>query len=448
MDINGRDSLERADADMHLQTSYGQVPFSVSLLPDKDTDEYPDEEFKDIIEDFGDEGQPDNFLIMDDGAVFSDIYDLSKITKQYFADSEDDGFETAFVVLGDAPGDDKTERRKERITKAGRAVKLFFRKLRRIPWQAYTALAAAIIIAAGIYYIRTFRKTYTVFLRGEENRIVAYAKNARIMLLRSGLEYDPMSRIDIDEDEKGGTVVITEPYPVTVRCDGGTVSLRTTGDTVENFIRSAGIEIYPDDITEPGRDEYIGESTDIVLKRIKHAVYEDRFIIEKEVSDLSNESDFTVTSPGRNGIGKHIYMQTYTDGVKTEEELIDSVVIRDAVPEKIFSYGYSGLLPTMEDAPKEYREVIEIECTSYYLPGQTTATGKKAQYGYVAVDPKFIPLHTRMFICSPDGKIVYGYCQAEDTGSAVKGNIVDLHLNSEEECWQFGRRKMIAYILD
>ena len=42
-----------------------------------------------------------------------------------------------------------------------------------------------------------------------------------------------------------------------------------------------------------------------------------------------------------------------------------------------------------------------------------------------------------MYIVSTDGSVIYGYCTAEDTGGAIKGNKVDLFYNTTAECMQF-----------
>lgn len=46
-----------------------------------------------------------------------------------------------------------------------------------------------------------------------------------------------------------------------------------------------------------------------------------------------------------------------------------------------------------------------------------------------------------------DGSFVYGCATAEDTGGAIKGNIIDLYFDTEDECWNFGRRAVNVYIL-
>ena len=83
------------------------------------------------------------------------------------------------------------------------------------------------------------------------------------------------------------------------------------------------------------------------------------------------------------------------------------------------------------------------------MPGlttMTTATGATLAKGIVAVDPKVIPLHTKMYIASDT--VEYGVGVAEDTGGAIKGDIVDLAYMSYDECIQFGRRNMWVYILE
>ena len=64
-----------------------------------------------------------------------------------------------------------------------------------------------------------------------------------------------------------------------------------------------------------------------------------------------------------------------------------------------------------------------------------TATGVKVKVGIIAVDPKIIPLHSKVTI---DKKIYY----AEDTGSAIKGKRIDIFMSTHEEAKKFGRKKL------
>ncbi len=99
--------------------------------------------------------------------------------------------------------------------------------------------------------------------------------------------------------------------------------------------------------------------------------------------------------------------------------------------------------------PTSYKNVISADSTAYSLPGRLTSTGKVAQNGYVAVDPKEIPYGTEMYIVSADGKYVYGYCIAADTGGYINSVdwTVDLHMSTRSDCMQWGRRDILIYIL-
>ena len=59
----------------------------------------------------------------------------------------------------------------------------------------------------------------------------------------------------------------------------------------------------------------------------------------------------------------------------------------------------------------------------------------------VAVDSSVIPLGSKVYV---EG---YGVAIASDTGGAIKGNKIDLFMNSESECLQFGRRPVTVTIL-
>jgi 3D (Asp-Asp-Asp) domain-containing protein len=73
--------------------------------------------------------------------------------------------------------------------------------------------------------------------------------------------------------------------------------------------------------------------------------------------------------------------------------------------------------------------------------GNWTATGVRCTYGAVAVDPKVIPLGSKLYI---EG---YGYGFACDTGGAIKGRRVDLAFNSPRAAFRHGRKQMTVHIL-
>ena len=74
-----------------------------------------------------------------------------------------------------------------------------------------------------------------------------------------------------------------------------------------------------------------------------------------------------------------------------------------------------------------------------------TASGNIAEEGKtIGVDPDIIPLGSKVKIVFSDGtEHVY---RADDTGSAINGNIIDLYMESHEEALVFGRQTCKVYI--
>ena len=69
-----------------------------------------------------------------------------------------------------------------------------------------------------------------------------------------------------------------------------------------------------------------------------------------------------------------------------------------------------------------------------------TKSGTIPQEGRtIAVDPDVIPLGTQVLI---DGQIY----TAEDTGSAVKGNVIDIYFSDHEETKKYGRQEKNIWI--
>jgi 3D (Asp-Asp-Asp) domain-containing protein len=89
----------------------------------------------------------------------------------------------------------------------------------------------------------------------------------------------------------------------------------------------------------------------------------------------------------------------------------------------------------------DYKSSFEAK-TYAYSGGGTTASGKKAQVGRVAVDPNVIKLGTWLYIED------YGLCEAADTGGSIKGNKIDLYMDSTDKCYDWGVRNKTVYILE
>ena len=139
---------------------------------------------------------------------------------------------------------------------------------------------------------------------------------------------------------------------------------------------------------------------------------------------------------------------TTWDSVVVDRQLLTSVVTKNPRPARVLegaprtfaqyaaSARYSKLISVMTLVATAY-----TAATATAHPTGYTATGIRARYGVVAVDPRVIPLGSHVFIPG------YGIALAADTGGAIIGNRIDLCMDSWSDAMSFGRQIVQVYIL-
>jgi 3D (Asp-Asp-Asp) domain-containing protein/peptidoglycan hydrolase CwlO-like protein len=131
----------------------------------------------------------------------------------------------------------------------------------------------------------------------------------------------------------------------------------------------------------------------------------------------------------------------YLDSLRRQQDLNRSQISKLAAQaaaseqrsEGISSGGGGGGGAPPPGPPPQSGSKVTVSSTGYCLRG-TTATGIPVGWGVIAVDPSFIPLGTRMFVPG------YGEGVAADTGSAVKGAVIDLWFPTCAQALQWGWR--------
>ncbi len=107
----------------------------------------------------------------------------------------------------------------------------------------------------------------------------------------------------------------------------------------------------------------------------------------------------------------------------------NSVIINNSVNESV-------------ELSNRSERVIIVTATAYTHTGNRTATGTWPQAGRtIAADPNVIPLGSVIYI---EG---FGRRVVEDTGGVIKGNSIDIFMDTEQECFKFGRRKIKIKVL-
>lgn len=165
--------------------------------------------------------------------------------------------------------------------------------------------------------------------------------------------------------------------------------------------------------------------------------------------DTVPKGEYKVTKEGVPGQKNVTYLQKKTDGVIVDTEIIAEEIVYFPVNGEA-ELGVGGTVTASDGTVYNYSYKRLMEATAYtYIPGLTTwttATGARLKKGIVAVDPREIPMHTEMYITCD--VFEYGYGIAEDTGGAIKGNIIDLAFMTVEECINFGRRNVWVYFIE
>ena len=277
---------------------------------------------------------------------------------------------------------------------------------------------------------------------------VSNSTDPQDVIEEAGLQLGTADKYTATEKENGDTQIeIQRMQKITVNCDGRKDAYTTYGDTVENILSLLSIQLQGEDRTSYPLTEKTFDGMVIDVIRVTHKTLEYDETVESSVTYYEDASlaagETLVLEAGRDGKVRRTANVTYENGVEVSREVLSENVL--VAPTK----GIALCGPGVNNGATGTSKTISCLGTAYSCDGRKgiTATGTVVHLGTVAVDPKVIPLGSKLYITSDDGKYVYGYATAEDTGGLIKGNRVDLYYNTTEECIQFGARRVTVRVL-
>ena len=104
----------------------------------------------------------------------------------------------------------------------------------------------------------------------------------------------------------------------------------------------------------------------------------------------------------------------------------------------------------VKEADFEQPEYFEVEATAY-CDGEVCCRGETPRWGICAGKPEWYGKVIALYE-SDNGKIgkFIGYFECLDTGGEriKNGEVIDIYNESRDWCKQFGRKKVIAYIIE
>lgn len=314
---------------------------------------------------------------------------------------------------------------------------------------ALSALALSLLIPSSVeaktFFIETEGKApVTVESDGQTVGEVIMEKGIDIP---EGFVPFPSATEAIPED---GKVRIEKGMTVRVK-DGENEYVRSVkSDRVEDILKELKITLGKNDSVTPPLNGRIGKGEILRINREKEETVVrqkpmDFETVVRENPDLY-EGVEKVVQEGAKGLVEETRLVTTVNGEERGSIVIGSRVLAES-RNKIVEVGTKKAENVIQG--KKYKKKIVMRATAYDpSAGKWTASGTRARVGAVAVDPRVIPLGTKLYIESADGFPTYGFAVAEDTGGAIKGNRIDLFYNSNSQARRFGRRNVVVYVLE
>ncbi|WP_318246957.1 ubiquitin-like domain-containing protein [Halobacillus litoralis] len=300
-------------------------------------------------------------------------------------------------------------------------------------------------------------------------------------------EHDQLSHKSGERLADGMSIEVAEAFQVTLNDGGDEESVWTTKSTVEDLLDEQGIEL--NDLDELNLDEeaWLTADTPLEITRVEKVTEiveeETDYSVEVKKDDSLPKGERKVLEDGQEGLVTKEYEVTIENGEEVSRELVEETVDQESrreivalgtkvdEPDPQPAMTASASQPEEEPSSsgkvvqtsakvsksseetsreKESSQTLQMHATAYTAEctgcSGITATGidlnANPDKKVVAVDPSVIPLGSRVWV---EG---YGTAVAGDTGGAINGKRIDLHVPSKSEAYSFGSKTVKVKILD
>lgn len=323
----------------------------------------------------------------------------------------------------------------------------------------YSVLVVVILVVAFLFtFISARRKAVTLIVDGKERKIITYKSTVGEALKKEKISLGLKDKVEPELDkklEKDSTIVVKRAVKVNVVLEGKELNVQSAEENVELMLKAEGIMLNSHDKIKPDIKTKLSEGMKIEIVRVEiKTITENRPINFKEVVKVDRKLANTkrkVTQEGKTGEKQVTIEIVYENGNEVSRKVAKETIIKKPI-DRLIVQGTYPLMPVSRGGRMmSYKRVFKARATAYWAVrgvGRTyTASGRKAVrdpdgYSTIAVDPKMVPYGTRLFV---EG---YGFAIAADTGSAIKGEKIDVYFNTYREACNWAVKYVKVYILE
>lgn len=347
--------------------------------------------------------------------------------------------------------------------------------LRLILLSAIISIAMTFMFLVLLY--GTAVKSVSVVVNGQETIVETKQWVLQRLLDEQAIAIGPHDEVSIPLNaaiKDGDRIEVTHAIPVIVKADGKTSTVYTTERTVQAAIEELHIPVRGQDKVIPPLNTVLDAEQMVTVVRVDTKVSETErampFSIVKKSDPTLAAGKEKLVQTGKQGVIVESIEKQYEDGVLISKKMVSKVVETAAV-DQVVAIGtkkeapkvtvLSNKSPSIASLTKsgvtfKAKKVLKNVMLTAYSAGVAstgkdtnhpqygiTASGARVQEGRtIAVDPKVIPIGWWVYI---EG---IGFRRAEDKGSAIKGNKIDVYFDSTKVANKFGRKKGITvYVL-
>lgn len=337
------------------------------------------------------------------------------------------------------------------------------RRILAFPAKLTATLITLCCLSLTLYALfTTLNIVYVSDSEGNNKLLVTRTSNPEELMTLSGIVAQEADNVYYTAyNGNTASLSIQRAQEITIQADGAIYVAKLVSGDVRQALEVCGLALGEHDYTEPSLHTEINPDTPVVVHRVEYqdTVTNEAIPFETEYVYTSlyyrNKKRTTVMQQGYEGNNEITHRERIVDGELESSQIVS--IVETLAPQNTVIKAYQAGAPVssrtgpqiVDGVPVQYSAVYSGRATGYYSRRGRGASGLGLGYGTVAVNPNLIPYGTKVYITSADGKFVYGYAIATDTGTALMNGtcLVDLYYETYAESLMNGVQQVKMYVV-